>query len=126
MIGQMNSIRIYHPLFLFYFSSPSYPIRFFFAPIEGENERTRYGPGTDRVRRKYEGSTKKVKLFYLSAFLFNHSNLRQSGKCFTLKCSKVTLNPVPSGQAAISPTCTGVLSCNQALRIRVYSLSSNE
>lgn len=31
-------------------------------------------------------------------FFSSHSNRRWSGRCFTLKCSNVTLNPFPSGQ----------------------------
>ena len=91
MIGQMNSIRIYHPLFLFYFSSPSYPIRFFFAPIEGENERTRYGAGTDRVRRKYEES--KIVLF-VGVFIqpFQSAAVR---KMFYFEMFKSHIKPCP-------------------------------
>lgn len=63
---------------------------------------------------------------YWALFFFSHSRRRMSGRCFTLKCSKVARNPSPSGLAPITPTCTGVLSCSQALRMRVYSLSSNE
>ena len=63
---------------------------------------------------------------YYALFFFSHSRRRRSGRCFTLKCSKVARNPSPSGLAPITPTCTGVLSCSQALRMRVYSWSSNE
>ena len=42
------------------------------------------------------------------------------------KPSNRALKPFPSGQAPMMPTMTGQLSCNQALRIIVYSLSSKE
>ena len=56
----------------------------------------------------------------------NHSKRLWSGRCLIRKCSKRALKPSPSGQAAIIPTITGVLSCIQQLRIIVYSLSSKE
>lgn len=58
--------------------------------------------------------------------LFSHSIRRWSGRCFTWKFSNFALNPSPSGHAVASPTCTGVLSCIQQLRIMVYVLTSNE
>ena len=61
-----------------------------------------------------------------SAFRFSHSRRRWSGRCFTWKSSNLALNPCPSGEAAIIPTMMGVLSGIHALRIRKYSLSSNE
>ena len=42
--------------------------------------------------------------------LSNHSKRLWSGRCLIWKCSKRALNPSPSGQAAIMPTITGVLS----------------
>ena len=47
-------------------------------------------------------------LLIYSAFFFSHSTLRWSGRCFTWKYSNLALNPLPSGQAAISPTFTGI------------------
>lgn len=63
---------------------------------------------------------------YSALFFSSHSKRRMSGRCFMPKCSNVALNPVPSGEAPIMPTMTGWLSCSHALRIIVYSLSSNE
>lgn len=63
---------------------------------------------------------------YSALFFSSHSKRRMSGRCFMPKCSNVALNPVPSGEAPITPTMTGWLSCSHALRIIVYSLSSNE
>ena len=54
-----------------------------------------------------------------SLFFSNHSKRRWSGRCLILKPSKVALKPLPSGQAAIMPTITGVLSSSQQLRIIV-------
>ena len=72
----------------------------------------------ERTMEYLKSSGREVAIRY-SAFFLSHSSLRWSGRCFTLKCSKVALNPFPSGQAAISPTCTGVLSWSQAFRISV-------
>ena len=67
--GVVESYKLLHPLHilryalyvtqkvwsaLFYFSSPLYPLRFFFASIGGEIIRSRYGEGTERVRWRYE------------------------------------------------------------------------
>ena len=57
--------------------------------------------------------------YQLSAWALSHSRRRWSGRCFTWKPSNLALNPSPSGQAVARPTCTGVLSCIQQLRIMV-------
>ena len=61
-----------------------------------------------------------------SLFFSSHCSRRRSGRCLMEKPSNRALKPFPSGQAPIMPTMTGQLSCNQALRIIVYSLSSKE
>ena len=52
-----------------------------------------------------------------------------SGRCFTEKSENTALKPSPSGQAAISPTCTGVLSWSQAFRDLepgTYTITEND
>ncbi len=61
-----------------------------------------------------------------SALFSSHSVRILSGRWVTVKSENVTSKPSPSGHAAIIPIFTGRFASIQALRIRVYSLSSNE
>ena len=79
---------------------------------------------TSRTQTQHPSAMIRCTLDYL--LCSSHSVRTASGRCVTEKSEKVTLKPFPSGLAPIIPTLTGRLASIQALRIMVYSLSSNE